>query len=217
MRGGCSNSSSSIATLLAATCTDDAVECRSVRLEDKRRPRAAQALRTSPWRQLERRVAAMQLFALTGRCVSRSTREATCTRRSSHALCSFADAADAADPPSSAGYRPRRSPIIRVQLGTLLTSYVLFCSAVVQQSEWASGQVRSSHVKTPVASSLAEPTTSDELRVTNKMAVQNFESPSTSCGAEHDVRIIHTSTHTVHRYAHTHTHCQSASSHIGSS
>lgn len=42
-------------------------------------------------------------------------------------------------------------------------------SPTLLQSEWANRQVRSSHVKTPVASSLVEPTTS-ELRVTTKMA-----------------------------------------------
>lgn len=44
-----------------------------------------------------------------------------------------------------------------------------FSSPTLLQSEWANGQVRSSHVKTPVASSLVEPTTS-ALRVTIKMA-----------------------------------------------
>ena len=52
-----------------------------------------------------------------------------------------------------------------------------FSSPTLLQSEWANGQVRSSHVKTPVASSLVEPTTS-ALRVTIKMADRVFPSPS---------------------------------------
>lgn len=61
------------------------------------------------------------------------------------------------------------SPIVIIlQLGHLPVTY--FSSPSLLQSEWAVGQVRSSHVKTPVASSLVEPTTS-ELRVTLKMAV----------------------------------------------
>lgn len=58
--------------------------------------------------------------------------------------------------------------VIILQLGYLPVTY--FSSPSLLQSEWAVGQVRSSHVKTPVASSLVEPTTS-ELRVTIKMAV----------------------------------------------
>jgi len=58
--------------------------------------------------------------------------------------------------------------VIILQLGHLPVTY--FSSPSLLQSEWAVGQVRSSHVKTPVASSLVEPTTS-ELRVTLKMAV----------------------------------------------
>lgn len=58
--------------------------------------------------------------------------------------------------------------VIILQLGYLPVTY--FSSPSLLQSEWAVGQVRSSHVKTPVASSLVETTTS-ELRVTIKMAV----------------------------------------------
>lgn len=63
---------------------------------------------------------------------------------------------------------PRPAIVIILQLGHLPVTY--FSSPSLLQSEWAVGQVRSSHVKTPVASSLVEPTTS-ELRVTLKMAV----------------------------------------------
>lgn len=63
---------------------------------------------------------------------------------------------------------PRSPIVIILQLGHLPVTY--FSSPSLLQSEWAVGQVRSSHVKTPVASSLVEPATS-ELRVTLKMAV----------------------------------------------
>lgn len=67
--------------------------------------------------------------------------------------------------------RERAGPcpiVIILQLGYLPVTY--FSSPSLLQSEWAVGQVRSSHVKTPVASSLVEPATS-KLRVTIKMAV----------------------------------------------